>query len=135
MAVQSFRAENGMILTDTSNARQSTVDQELAQLNQQLTAARGGRIAAARTEQISSSVEAGSLQGTSEMINAPVLLKLRGSQAEAKLALARLENSFQPMSPGFNAAKAELSNVQALIAHELARTRQGLIADLNAAST
>ncbi len=127
MAVQSFRAENGMILTDTSNARQSTVDQELAQLNQQLTAARGEvAFAAARLEQISSSVEAGSLQGTSEMINAPVLLKLRDREVEAKLALAR--------SPGFNAAKAELSNVQALIAHELARTRQGLIADLNAAN-
>src|SRR5258706_4991218 len=37
------------------------------------------------------------------------------------------------MRPGFNAAKAELSNVQALIAHEHARTRQGLIAELNAA--
>jgi len=39
------------------------------------------------------------------MINAPVLLKLRDREAEAKLALARLENSFQPMSPGFKQPK------------------------------
>ncbi len=130
-----FRSANGFVLTIHQNQKQSTVDQEISSLTERLVAASGDlTLAEARIGQIAATPAVASLQGTTDMINSPVLVRLREREAEAKLALARLENSFAPQSPGFNAAKQEVATVQSLITAEVKRIRDALEADRSAAA-
>lgn len=124
-AVADYKAEHDLV--DTGD-RRTLVEQQIADLNQQLAQAQAyasdveARYNQMRTV-VASSAATGSLP---EALQSQVILSLRNQYAQAAKSVADLAQALGPRHPTLKAARAELESVQSQIASELARIVGGL---------
>lgn len=115
-AVEAYKSEHNMVMA----AGNLVSDQELTDLNAQLTAAQ------ARTAQLKAQVDQLRRQGsapdaTAEAMRSPVIASLRAQEATLVDQIAQLGTGLGPRHPSMIAAQQQLSDLRRLIARELGR--------------
>jgi capsular exopolysaccharide synthesis family protein len=122
--VQDYRAKHGLLET-----RAGTVgNQQLSELNTQLSLARADRTQAeARLRTVQAVVRGGSLgDSTTEVLASPLIQQLRQREAEAAQRLAEASSRLGPQHPRYKAADAELKSIRGAIKREVAKVAQSL---------
>ncbi|TPJ46492.1 Wzz/FepE/Etk N-terminal domain-containing protein [Mesorhizobium sp. B2-7-1] len=115
-AVETYKAEHNMVMA----AGNLVSDQELTDLNTQLTAAQ------ARTAQLKAQVDQLRRQGsapdaTSEALRSPVIASLRAQEATLVDQISQFGTALGPRHPSMIAAQQQLSDLRKLISRELGR--------------
>ncbi|TGP49315.1 lipopolysaccharide biosynthesis protein [bacterium M00.F.Ca.ET.230.01.1.1] len=115
-AVETYKAEHNMVMA----AGNLVSDQELTDLNTQLTAAQ------TRTAQLKAQVDQLRRQGsapdaTSEAMRSPVIASLRAQEATLVNQIAQFGTELGPRHPSMISAQQQLSDLRKLIARELGR--------------
>ncbi|MBV8849426.1 MAG: GumC family protein [Methylobacteriaceae bacterium] len=108
--VEDFKAKNGLIGT----REQLISDQQLRDINQQLTLARvRTEDAKARSEQVQKALkDRGDLGPLTESLNLGTVTALRGRVAEAQRQLAELSSDLGPLHPAVKKAQSVLTDAQ-----------------------
>ena len=108
--VEDFKAKNGLIGT----REQLSSDQQLRDINQQLTLARvRTEDAKARSEQVQRALKTrGDLGPLTESLNLGTVTALRGRVAEAQRQLADLSSDLGPLHPAVKKAQSVLADAQ-----------------------
>ena len=137
VAVQSYRAQHNLVLVQHSNERQeSLADQELRLISEQLVSASLDETRdRARLAQFNAPSASGILSATTEVLDNPVIVKLRQREAEARTTLNRVTAAAQPggLNPLVESAKADLKSVEDTLRRELTRSRESISSDLRQA--
>jgi len=115
-AVETYKAEHNMVMAGGNLVS----DQELTDLNTQLTAAQ------ARTAQLKAQVDQLRQQGsapdaTSEAMRSPVIASLRAQEATLVDQISQFGTSLGPRHPSMISAQQQLSDLRKLISRELGR--------------
>ncbi|RUU59804.1 Wzz/FepE/Etk N-terminal domain-containing protein [Mesorhizobium sp. M2C.T.Ca.TU.002.02.1.1] len=115
-AVESYKAEHNMVMA----AGNLVSDQELTDLNTQLTAAQ------TRTAQLKAQVDQLRRQGsapdaTSEAMRSPVIASLRAQEATLVDQISQFGTALGPRHPSMISAQQQLSDLRKLISRELGR--------------
>ncbi|MBZ9986552.1 lipopolysaccharide biosynthesis protein [Mesorhizobium sp. BH1-1-5] len=115
-AVETYKAEHNMVMA----AGNLVSDQELTDLNTQLTAAQ------ARTAQLKAQVDQLRRQGsapdaTSEALRSPVIASLRAQEATLVDQISQFGTALGPRHPSMISAQQQLSDLRKLISRELGR--------------
>lgn len=133
-AVQDYRAKNNLIAVQRATQQQeSLVDQELRQVNDQMIGARNDATRErVRLTQIESILTDGTVSATSDVLNSPVLMKLRQREADASSTLVRLRSAYITGTV-VSTAQSELDSIQETIRREIDRAREGIRANLREA--
>lgn len=115
-AVETYKAEHNMVMA----AGNLVSDQELTDLNTQLTAAQ------TRTAQLKAQVDQLRRQGsapdaTSEAMRSPVIASLRAQEATLVDQISQFSTALGPRHPSMISAQQQLSDLRKLISRELGR--------------
>ncbi|CDX59214.1 Lipopolysaccharide biosynthesis protein [Mesorhizobium plurifarium] len=115
-AVETYKAEHNMVMA----AGNLVSDQELTDLNTQLTAAQ------TRTAQLKAQVDQLRRQGsapdaTSEAMRSPVIASLRAQEATLVDQISQFGTALGPRHPSMISAQQQLSDLRKLISRELGR--------------
>ncbi|UCI24717.1 GumC family protein [Mesorhizobium sp. B2-8-5] len=115
-AVETYKAEHNMVMA----AGNLVSDQELTDLNTQLTAAQ------TRTAQLKAQVDqlrrqGGAPDATSEAMRSPVIASLRAQEATLVDQIAQFGTELGPRHPSMISAQQQLSDLRKLISRELGR--------------
>ena len=115
-AVEAYKAEHNMVMA----AGNLVSDQELTDLNTQLTAAQ------TRTAQLKAQVDqlrrqGGAPDATSEAMRSPVIASLRAQEAALVDQISQFGTELGPRHPSMIAAQQQLSDLRKLISRELGR--------------
>ncbi|MDG4877100.1 Wzz/FepE/Etk N-terminal domain-containing protein [Mesorhizobium sp. WSM4935] len=115
-AVEAYKAEHNMVMA----AGNLVSDQELTDLNTQLTAAQ------TRTAQLKAQVDQLRRQGsapdaTSEAMRSPVIASLRAQEATLVDQISQFGTALGPRHPSMISAQQQLSDLRKLISRELGR--------------
>ncbi|WP_224516044.1 GumC family protein [Mesorhizobium sp. CA8] len=115
-AVETYKAEHNMVMA----AGNLVSDQELTDLNTQLTAAQ------TRTAQLKAQVDQLRRQGsapdaTSEAMRSPVIASLRAQEATLVDQMSQFGTALGPRHPSMISAQQQLSDLRKLISRELGR--------------
>ena len=122
--VQDYRAKHGLLET-----RVGTVgNQQLAELNTQLSLARADRAQAeARLRAAQEVVKGGAVgDATMEVLASPLIQRLREREAEAAQRLSEAGSRLGPQHPRYRAAENELASVRGQINREVAKVQRSL---------
>ncbi|MEL6873426.1 MAG: GumC family protein, partial [Pseudomonadota bacterium] len=130
-AVAKFKADNDIV----ESAGRTVDDQQLAELNTQLSQAAAATIQAkARLEQVERLRRTGVGTGaTSEAVTSPALSALRQQVAQVRRRVAALSANLLPTHPDLRRTRRELSDAEAQVREELARIGQAARLDLERA--
>lgn len=126
--VEEFRAGADLLL-GANNV--TLVQQQLGELNTQLATARAGRSeiqakAGLLRELLDSG---GSLESVSDVLNSPLIQRLRESQVAMQARIAELSTSLLPNHPQFRALRRQLQDLEAQIRSEAGKILIGLEGD------
>ncbi|MBZ9859814.1 GumC family protein [Mesorhizobium sp. CA12] len=115
-AVETYKAEHNMVMA----AGNLVSDQELTDLNTQLTAAQ------TRTAQLKAQVDqlrrqGGAPDATSEAMRSPVIASLRAQEATLVDQISQFGTELGPRHPSMISAQQQLSDLRKLISRELGR--------------
>lgn len=122
-AVARYRAATN--LTDLQN-NSSAAQAGLSSLSSQL--------ATAKAQQASAQARAAAAQGGAAALESPVLRELRTEQAKLSTQLTDLTGRYGANHPARTAVERQLTEINGLVAKELARVRESSAAEVNAAS-
>lgn len=130
-AVQDYRSKHGLLQT-----RAGTIgNQQLGELNTQLSLARADRTQAESRLRSAQAVVRGGAVGdsTAEVLSSPLIQRLREREAEAAQRLSEASSRLGPQHPRYRAAETELKSVRGAISREIAKVTQSLQSQLDAA--
>ena len=114
--VEQYRAEQSV----GEGQGAAVTEQQLAEINSQLVAARASRAEAeARRDQISRLIAEEGEAAAANVLSSPLILSLRQQRAEVKRREAELATRYGPKHPQMINVKAELRDIGAAIAAEL----------------
>jgi len=118
-AVELYKLQNNMVMASD----RLVSDQELTDLNNQLTAAKSRTVTLkAQVDQITRQRESGTLSGaTSEAMQSGVITQLRSQEAALEERATNLKSQLGPNHPSMVSVRSQLGNLQQLIARELDR--------------
>lgn len=122
--VQDYRSKHGLLET-----RAGTVgNQQLGELNSQLSLARADRTQAeARLRAAQAVVKGGAIgDSTMEVLESPLIQRLRERESEAAQRLSEASTRLGPQHPRYKAAANELKSVRGAIAREITKVSQSL---------
>jgi uncharacterized protein involved in exopolysaccharide biosynthesis len=130
--VEEFKAKNGLIGT----REQLVSDQQLRDINQQLTLARvRTEDARARSEQVQKVLRArGDLAALTDTLNLGTITALRGRVAEAQRQLADLSSDLGPLHPAVKKAQSVLADARKAIETESKRVADSFKRDYERAA-
>ncbi|HEY1615250.1 MAG TPA: exopolysaccharide transport family protein [Rhizomicrobium sp.] len=118
--VQAYKARNG--LNDAGEGTQSLVEQQLAAINEQLVDARADLAEKqANYDHITSLVQSGHAADVSQVVSSPLIVQLRGQQADAIRADADLASRYGPRHPKRLAAESQKRDLDTKIDLEVQR--------------
>jgi len=121
-AVQEYKAENG--LTDTTEGG-SLVDQQMANLNNQLVLARSDLAEKeARYERVLHLQKSGHPEDISQVVESPMILQLREQETDLLRQEADLRSKYGPRHPKMLDLESQKRNLEAKIAEEVQRVAQ-----------
>ncbi|MBZ9882851.1 lipopolysaccharide biosynthesis protein [Mesorhizobium sp. CA10] len=128
-AVETYKAEHNMVMAGGNLVS----DQELTDLNTQLTAAQ------TRTAQLKAQVDqlrrqGGAPDATSEAMRSPVIASLRAQEATLVDQISQFGTALGPRHPSMISAQQQLSDLRKLISRELGRLVTAAEADYERAS-
>ena len=132
-AVESFRSESGLFLTNGSTVPQ----QQLTDLNGQLSAAEADRAEAeARLENARSLIADGnSVNSAAAVLQSPLIQSLRGQEVALRAQIAQMTQTYLPSHPKMMEAQANLADLDRQIGKEVDKIIQGLANDARVAGT
>lgn len=122
--VQDYRSKHGLLET-----RSGTVgNQQLGELNSQLSLARADRTQAeARLRAAQAVVKGGAVgDSTAEVLQSPLIQRLRERESEAAQRLSEASTRLGPQHPRYKAAENELKSVRGAISREITKVSQSL---------
>lgn len=128
-AAEEYRRQTGLFETRDGTGRRDRIDtQQLAQLSDQIIAARADRAAleAKLREAEAQRGTGGRGETVPEVISSPVIATLRAQEARALQRLADLEREYGAQHPRMIGAKAELADIRANIGREIRRILESL---------
>lgn len=133
-AVARYREQNGLI---NSGEKRSVVEQQLAETNQQLIAARvRSEDARARLRQVDKAAsDPAARQSLIETLQSPVIGALRAQYAQAFKSGAELAQSLGPKHPAFKNSEAEQAALSRQIDAEIKRIMLGVKGEYEAADS
>ncbi|PTW60686.1 uncharacterized protein involved in exopolysaccharide biosynthesis [Breoghania corrubedonensis] len=115
-AVENYRAANDL-MAGSNNV--TLVQQQLADLNTQLAAARAQKAEVqAKAEQLRAMLGRGTLDSASDVLNSPLIQRLRERQVALQARIAELSTSLLPNHPEYRAARRQLSDLKGQIVAE-----------------
>jgi polysaccharide biosynthesis transport protein len=131
-AVARYREQNGLV---NSGEKRSVVEQQLAEINQQLVAA------GVRTEEVGSRLkqidkaasDPAAKQSLVETLSSPVIIALRAQYAQAFKSGAELAESLGPRHPAIKTSEAEQAAISRQIDVEIGRILLGVKNEFEAA--
>ena len=123
-AVEKFRAEAGLLKGE--NATLS--EQEISELNTQITVAEAARSEAeARANEIREVLERqGTVEASSEVLNSPIVQRLREQQVAVERKYTELSATYLPNHPKMIAVQQEARNVERQVRRETLKVVEGL---------
>jgi uncharacterized protein involved in exopolysaccharide biosynthesis/Mrp family chromosome partitioning ATPase len=126
-AVETYRQQNNLVMS----SGRLVSEQEMTDLNNQLTAARTrSALLRAQVDQIRSQRDTGLSSGaTSEAIQSSVIAQLRSQEAALEERATSLRTQLGASHPSMIAIQSQLANIQRLIARELDRISASVSAD------
>lgn len=134
--VQTYRARNNIVLVQRANQQETLSGQELKQINEQLVSAElDATRERSRLVQFDEKAKPGDFSATTEILNGPIVAKLRQREVDARGALARLISIYPDGGSVLVGARAELASIEATMREELDRTRETIRSDLRQAET
>ncbi|MGN7293099.1 GumC family protein [Rhizobium sp. SAFR-030] len=126
-AVETYRQQNNLVMS----SGRLVSEQEMTDLNNQLTAARArSALLRAQVDQIRSQRDTGLSSGaTSEAIQSSVITQLRSQEAALEERATSLRTQLGASHPSMIAVQSQLANIQRLISRELDRISASVSAD------
>jgi polysaccharide biosynthesis transport protein len=122
--VQNYRSKHGLLET-----RSGTVgNQQLGELNSQLSMARADRTQAEARLRAAQAVVRGGAVGdsTMEVLESPLIQRLRERESEAAQRLSEASSRLGPQHPRYKATENELKSVRGAISREITKVSQSL---------
>jgi capsular exopolysaccharide synthesis family protein len=131
-AVESFRAESGLFLTNGSTVPQ----QQLTDLNSQLTLAEAARAEAeAKLDNARSLVASGNaVNSAAAVLQSPLIQNLRQQEVALRAQIAQMSETLLPSHPKMLEAQANLADLDRQIEKEVNKIIQGLENEARVAS-
>jgi Mrp family chromosome partitioning ATPase len=118
-AVQQYKAQHGL---NDSAPGNSLVDQQMAAINAQIVQTRSELAEKeAENERVGTSAAAGNAGDVSQVVASPVIVQLRGQQADLIRQEADLASKYGPLHPKLVAVQAQRRDLDAKIAQEVTR--------------
>ena len=122
-AVETFRAEQGLIQGKDATLAQ----QEISELGTQLVMERTKRVEVeARLRQVQSLLSSGGVASASEVLNSPLIQRLREEESVIERRIAELSQDYGERHPTMVNVKAELADLRGKIQTEVNRIVQSL---------
>ena len=132
-AAEDYRAANDLLL-GSNNV--TLVQQQLADLNAQLASARAQKAEVqAKAEQLRAMLGRGTLDSASDVLNSPLIQRLRERQVALRARLAELSTSLLPSHPEYRATRRQLSDLDSQIVAEGRKILAGLENDVRVAES
>lgn len=130
-AVEAFRSDSGLFLTNGSTVPQ----QQLTDLNSQLSAAQADRAEAeAKLENARSLIASGnSVNSAAAVLQSPLIQSLRQQEVALRAQIAQMSETFLPSHPKMVEAQANLADLDRQIGKEVDKIIQGLANDARVA--
>ena len=136
-AVETFRSESGLFLTNGSTVPQ----QQLTDLNSQLTLADAARAEAQAKLQNARALrdEGSDVNSAAAVLSSPLIQSLRQQQVALSASIAQMAETYLPSHPKMIEAQANINNLDIQIGREVDKIIEGLsnearVADARAAS-
>jgi len=118
-AVQQYKASHGL---NDSAPGNSLVDQQMAAINAQIVQARSDLAEKqAEADRVGTSAAAGNAADVSQVVASPLIVQLRGQQADLIRQEADLSSKYGPLHPKLVAVQAQRRDLDAKIAQEVTR--------------
>ncbi len=118
-AVQQYKAQHGL---NDSAPGNSLVDQQMAAINAQIVQARSDLAEKqAEADRVGTSAAAGNAADVSQVVASPLIVQLRGQQADLIRQEADLSSKYGPLHPKLLAVQAQKRDLDAKIAQEVTR--------------
>jgi uncharacterized protein involved in exopolysaccharide biosynthesis/Mrp family chromosome partitioning ATPase len=118
-AVQQYKAQHGL---NDSAPGNSLVDQQMAAINAQIVQARSDLAEKqAEADRVGSAAAAGDAADVSQVVASPLIVQLRGQQADLIRQEADLSSKYGPLHPKLQAVQAQKRDLDAKIAQEVTR--------------
>ncbi len=132
-AVEEYRASNDLLI-GSNNV--TLVQQQLADLNTQLATARAQKAEVeAKASQVRAMLEQGSLDSATDVMNSPLIQRLRERQVALQARIADLSTSLLPSHPDLRAAQRQLRDLDGQIVAEGRKILSGLESDVHVAES
>jgi capsular exopolysaccharide synthesis family protein len=118
-AVEAYRASKGLIKGKLETEGSTISSEQISDLGTQLVEAQAKRAEAeARLVQAEGLAPGGTVGSTTEILDSPLIQKLREQESDLNRALADAKLKYGPTHPQMVALKAQMANLQATIATE-----------------
>ncbi len=128
--VETYRAANDLFPTTGGEGSSTLPQQQLADLNAELTRVRGVRAEAeAKSAQLRSALGAGTALNVSDVINSPFIQRLLEQQVTLRTQMADLNATLLPGHPRMRALGAQIADLDRQIATEAQKVLQASEAD------
>jgi polysaccharide biosynthesis transport protein len=122
-AVETFRAEAGLL----KGATATLGTQEISELASQITLAEtAAGEAKARADEIRNVLARGAVDASADVLNSPVIQRLREQQVQAQQKVSELSATYLPNHPKMQAASREVSNVERQLRREALKIVESL---------
>ncbi|WP_319773355.1 exopolysaccharide transport family protein [Breoghania sp.] len=132
-AVEEYRASNDLLI-GSNNV--TLVQQQLADLNTQLATSRAQKAEVeAKASQLQAMLEQGSLDSATEVMNSPLIQRLRERQVALQARIADLSTSLLPSHPDLRALQRQLRDLNGQIVAEGRKILSGLESDVRVAES
>jgi succinoglycan biosynthesis transport protein ExoP len=123
-AVQQYKAQHGL---NDSAPGNSLVDQQMAAINAQIVQARSDLAQKqAEADRVGTSAAAGNAADVSQVVASPLIVQLRGQQADLIRQEADLASKYGPLHPKLVAVQAQRRDLDAKIGQEITRVAGSL---------
>ncbi|MDJ0932329.1 GumC family protein [Breoghania sp.] len=127
-AVEDFRSANNLLL---GSNKVTLVQQQMADVNTQLATVLAQKAEVeAKAERLRSMLKHGSLDSASDVLNSPLIQRLRERQVALQARVAELSTSLLPNHPDYRAAQRQLNDLKAQIVAEGRKILAGLENDV-----
>ncbi|MGV8996089.1 MAG: GumC family protein [Parvibaculaceae bacterium] len=123
-AVETFRSESGLFLTNGSTVPQ----QQLTDLNSQLSLAQAAQAETEASLQNARALRASGsdVNSAAEVLNSPLIQSLRQQQVALSASIAQMSETYLPSHPKMVEAQANLNNLNIQIGKEVDKIIEGL---------
>ena len=130
-AVQEYKAQHGL---NDSAPGNSLVDQQMAAINAQIVQGRSELAEKqAQLDRVGPSAAAGNAADVSQVVGSPLIIQLRGQQADLLRQEADLSSKYGPLHPKLQAVQAQTRDLNTKIAQEITRIAGSLGNDVQTA--